>query len=103
MKIQISAHQLLGIPLIFWAIVCLVVSIVWVFVWPSDRVDQLFGLRYLILRWGHALVWLLLAVAAFIAGLNLPGGVKTASTVALASLVVYIIFMATVLTSKQNP
>ena len=83
--------------------ICLAVTILWLFVWPADRSNPAEPLRYFILRWFHAGVWLLLALAAFIAGFNLLGGVKLAKPVALASLVVYLVFMAAFLTSHKLP
>jgi len=41
--------------------------IVWTVVWPSDKAAGLDGVRFMVLRWGHAVVWLLLAIAVFMA------------------------------------
>jgi len=56
----------------------------------------------MILRWFHALTWLLLALAAFIASYKLLGGTNLAKPIALLSLVVYLIFMITFTTSKPS-
>ena len=95
--------KFLSIPLPIWGVICLVVTIVWLFVWPADRANPAEPLRAFILRWFHAGVWLLLALAAFIAGFNRLGGVRLAKPVALASLVVYLVFMAVFLTSRKLP
>lgn len=95
--------KFLGIPAIYWGILCLVLTIVWVFVWPVDRAQAAEGLRYFILRWFHALVWLLLSLAAFAVGLNRLGGAPTARYLALASLAVYLVFLLTFITSKAAP
>lgn len=97
-------NKLLGIPYLVWAAAALLVSLIWVFFWPSDRVNLpthgwLETGRYLILRWGHALTWLLLCIAALIAGFPALGGASIAQPVAFASLIVYLIFMGTLLTS----
>ena len=87
--------KLFGVPLVIWGVVCIVFTIVWVVIWPSDKVTSIDGVRYVILRWFHALTWLLLALAAFLAAFNWLGGTQTARAVALLSLSVYLIFMGT--------
>ncbi|MBA3468441.1 MAG: hypothetical protein H0T53_02240 [Herpetosiphonaceae bacterium] len=94
-------NKLLGIPLVVWGIVCLALTIVWVLVWPSERVAVASGLRFVILRWFHALTWLLLAVAAFLAALS-SGGAGRARPVAQLALVVYLVFMATFIGSSTQ-
>jgi hypothetical protein len=95
--------KVFGVPLIFWGILCLALTVVWVVVWPSDRVTPTSAVQFFILRWFHALTWLFLAIAAFIAAFNLLGGVHTAKRVAFLSLVTYLIFMGTVVTSSARP
>ena len=95
------APKFLGLPLPVWGSLCVVIGIIWVFVWPSARATPTESVRFIILRWFHALVWLLLALAAFIAGFNILDGPKTAKPIALLSLVVYLIFMATFISSKK--
>jgi hypothetical protein len=51
-----------------------------------------------VLRWAHALVWLLLALAAFLGHARL---IDLARLAALVSLLVYLAFLATYLTSRQ--
>jgi hypothetical protein len=92
--------KLLGIPLVVWGGICLVLTIIWIIVWPRDKAVPSDVLRFFILRWFHALTWLLLALAAFIAAFNLFGGVDTARVVAFLSLLTYLIFLATFVTSR---
>jgi hypothetical protein len=91
---------LLGIPLAIWGIVCLVVAAIWVFVWPSNKSIEPNSLPHLVLRWFHALVWLFLAVTAFIAGFDIFGGANTAQFVALLALLTYLAFMVTLVVTK---
>ncbi len=93
--------KLLGVPLPIWGVVCLAVAAVWLFVWPRQKAAAT-GVRFFILRWFHAVVWLLLAAAAFIAGFNVLGGVNTAQPVAWLSLLTYLIFMLTFATAKSE-
>jgi len=93
--------RMLGVPLPLWGVICLAVAGVWVFVWPSKTTVK-GGPRFFILRWFHTLVWLLLGVAAFVAGFDLVGGAGTARVVALLSLATYLVFMLTVVTAKRR-
>jgi len=92
--------KLFGVPLILWGVLCIVLTIVWVSVWPSEKVAATNEVRYFILRWFHALTWLLLAVAAFLTAFNWLGGAATARMVALLSLIAYLIFMGTFVTAR---
>jgi hypothetical protein len=94
--------KLLGIPLPILGIACLLLTIVWLFVWPRDRAAHSALMPYIILRWFHALTWLLLAIAAFIAGYNILGGIHWAKAIALLSLIVYLIFIVTFITSRPS-
>lgn len=89
----------LGVSFTVWGIVCLAIAAIWIFVWPSHRAATP-RWRFIVLRWFHMVVWLLLALAAFIAGANLPGGADIARLVALLSLLTYLIFMTSLFTSK---
>jgi hypothetical protein len=95
--------KLLGIPLPILGIACLLLTIIWIFIWPRERAAHSGLMPYIILRWFHALTWLLLAVAAFIAVYNILGGINLAKPIALLSLLVYVVFMITFITSKQSP
>lgn len=83
----------LGLPLALWAIGCLELTLVWVYVWPQGRAAGQQGLRYVALRWFHALTWLLLGIAAFVASDRALGGVSLAKPIALAALAVYSLFI----------
>jgi hypothetical protein len=92
--------KLLGIPLTIWGVACLVMAAVWMFVWPKNRSVASGSLSYLVLRWFHALVWLFLAAATFIAGFDILGGADTARFIALLALLTYLAFMATLMVTK---
>jgi len=92
-------NKLLGLPLVMWAGVCLVMALIWVRIWPSDRIAVDSGLRFIVLRWFHALTWLLLAIAALVAAFSPAGVTKEASRIALLALVVYLMFMAAFITA----
>lgn len=83
----------LHVPLLAWAAAALVLAVVWGFVWPADQAAS--GIAWVILRWFHALTWLLLALAALIAALA-PAGWSSAKPVAFAALITYLIFLGAI-------
>jgi hypothetical protein len=91
---------LFGVPLILWGGLCLLLTITWIIIWPHDKAAAVTTTRYFILRWFHALVWLLLALAAFLAAFNVLGGEATARIVAFSALITYFVFMFTFVTSQ---
>jgi len=92
--------KFLGVPLFIWGGLCLVVALVFSAVWPSNKIiNDTTTLRFFILRWFHAIVWLLLAASCFVRETGMLGGAGTANMIALAALPLYVIFMATSLTS----
>jgi hypothetical protein len=84
---------------VLWAIALgsLVLAVVFA-VWRPNRahLDSLPGWRRLVLRWGHSLVWLLLAAWAALAAL----GVDT--LLALAAGIAYAVFIVTLLRSRKD-
>lgn len=92
-------EQLFGVPLIVWGAICLSLAVLWTVMWPSAKAAHVKGVRLIVLRWFHALVWLLLALAAFAAAFNVTGAIVVASVLALLSIVVYFVFMGTLATS----
>ncbi len=95
-------EKFLGIPWLFWALAALAIAIVYLFVWPSKRVTASTStLQYAILRWGHTLVWGLLALAALLRAVNLGIPSKVSLYMALAALALYLVFNITLITSKS--
>lgn len=81
----------MGIPFYFWSGFALVVAAVYFFVWPQpesgrERAPWI----HFILRWFHSLVWILLAAAGLLFGLNYPA---PGNTLALLALGLYAVFM----------
>jgi len=75
------------------AIVCLVIAIVYVFIWPGrkdpDRQRPIW--RKLVLRWFHSFTWILIGAACLL----------WSKTWALAALIVYAIFMLATLSDRK--
>jgi hypothetical protein len=92
--------RFLGLPMFIWGFICLAIAIVWVVIWPQERTTSIGDWRYLVLRWFHALTWLLLATASFVVSLQPTTGQGIARLVALLGLLVYVIFMVTFIGSR---
>lgn len=56
----------LGLPWAFWGTLCILVATLYAAVWPRPRPGTTrVGWHHLVLRWGHTVVWVLLALACF--------------------------------------
>ena len=82
----------LNLPWFVWAGLALVIAVIYSFVWPQKAVAVPSGFRFLVLRWGHALTWLLLAINFLLRGLS-PSLNGAANLIALAGGLVYLLFM----------
>ncbi len=82
----------LNLPWFAWAAVALLVAVLYSFVWPKDRITDLAGFRFLVLRWGHALTWLLLTINFVLRGLD-PKYNEAANLIAAAGGLTYLLFM----------
>ena len=82
----------LNLPWFLWAILALAVAIIYSFVWPHKVVTVTTGFRFLVLRWAHALTWLLLALSFFLRGLS-PSLNGAANWIALAGGLLYALFL----------
>lgn len=82
----------LNLPWFVWAGLALVVAVIYAFVWPQKAASVATGFRFFILRWGHALTWILLAVNFLLRGLS-PSLNNLANIVALAGGLMYGLFM----------
>ena len=91
----------LNLPWFLWAGLALLVAVIYSIVWPKKAVTATSGARYFIVRWGHALVWILLAINFLLRGLSssLNGA---ADAVALAGGLMYIAFLAMTFAVKKS-
>jgi hypothetical protein len=94
-------NTLFGIPLALWAMICLGIAAVYYYIWPRPhprRATPRTTWRHVVLRYFHALVWVLLAAGCFagMAGLSTLG-----LLLALAALPTYAIFLVTLLRDRQ--
>ncbi len=84
----------LNLPYVVWAAICRALALVWVFVWPHDRVAGAAPVRLFLVRWGHALTWALLAAMCLLRAPGQPAAVGAANLSGLLSLLVYLAFLA---------
>ena len=82
----------LNLPWFLWAGLALMLAVVWVYVGPHTKLTPTPGFRFFIIRWGHALTWLCLAVNFLLRGLS-PSLDGAANLIALAGGVIYLLFM----------
>lgn len=94
--------QFAVLPSTVWAALCLLIAAIYVRVWPRGRASTARGLRYLILRWFHALVWVLLAIAILLRARASQGSQIWAGLTGLLALAVYIAFLVATFTTKQR-
>jgi len=82
----------LNIPYFVWTAIALIIAGIFVYVYPHKAVTVTTGFHYFVIRWGHALTWILLAVSFFMRGIgpDLNGG---SSFFALAGGMMYLLFM----------
>jgi hypothetical protein len=83
----------LNLPWFFWAGLALLIAVIYSFFWPHKLIMQTSGLRFFIVRWGHAIVWILLTVNFVMRGLStsLNGA---ANLIASIAGLIYLLFMA---------
>lgn len=79
-----------------WGILALVVALVFaVFVPAAKKVNALQGLTFVVVRWFHSLVWVLLALSFFLRGTQNETAVSLADPIGLAAGIVYVVYMVT--------
>lgn len=88
-----------GLPWMAWVAIALLVALIWAWYWPADRLhgSSPGSFRYIVLRWFHSLVWVLLAVSFLLRAIWGNAVAPIANITALGGLLVYLIFMATLL------
>ena len=84
----------LNLPWFLWAGTALVIAILYSIYWPSKVLTEAAGLRFFVIRWGHALTWLLLTINFILRGID-PKFNGAANIIAGAGGVIYLLFIAT--------
>ena len=89
----------LNLPWFLWAALSLVVAVIYSFVWPHKNLTVTAGSHFFILRWGHALAWVLLAINFLLRGIS-PAWNGLANIVALIGGLLYILFLIMIFVVK---
>jgi len=89
----------LSLPWFAWAALALFVAVIYSFVWPHQAGAATSGFRLFILRWSHALTWLLIAVNFVLRGIS-PSLNELANLLALVGGLTYLLFMFTTFVAK---
>lgn len=87
---RLFAERIYGIPWTALALVAIGVAVVFLVV---DLSAGATGLRFIVVRWFHALVWLLLALAALAMARITPLPAAWAGPIAAAGGVAYLVFL----------
>lgn len=100
---------LFGIPYFTLGLVCLGLAVLWYYVWPKDRtpepLKQLPGYKprpawmQSVLRWFHALAWVLLAAMFWFLD---AGQATLALAAALVAGIMYVTFVTTLIKDGQR-
>lgn len=94
-------NTLLGVPLIFWALVCFSIAAAYFFFWPrpsAKRLTPRTTWQHIVLRYFHGLVWVLLGVGCL---LGWQSDSQFGRWVALLALPVYVIFLVVVVRDRN--
>ncbi|HEX9331885.1 MAG TPA: hypothetical protein VF896_08370 [Anaerolineales bacterium] len=75
-----------------WATLALVVAVIYSFVWPQQAMTTATGFRFFMLRWGHTLTWILLAINFLLRGFS-PSLNGAANLIALTGGLMYLLFI----------
>ena len=99
------SSRFLAVPLGMWGLVCLGLALIYTVLWPRPGRSSppRPAWRAMILRWGHALVWVLLGVACFLWTAVLPGGAGLARGVAGVGLIVFFLFVIALWKERRRP
>lgn len=89
----------LNLPWFVWAALACVVAVIYVFIWPQRAAEAASGFRFFILRWGHALTWILIAANFVLRGIS-PSLEGASNLLALAGGALYCLFIMTTFLMK---
>jgi hypothetical protein len=89
-----------GFSWIVWRGLCWVIALVYSFIWPKHRIgaQKISTFRYFILRWFHAIVWILLGISCFIR--IFPMAELLPNLIAVFAFGLYVIFLVVMSNSQ---
>lgn len=90
--------QFLGQSWAFWGLIALLIAAIFaVFVPARQRIMATSGFQFIIVRWFHSLVWLLLAISFFLRSAQSETAASIADPLAGAAGIVYLIYIVTMM------
>jgi hypothetical protein len=89
-----------GVPWLALAAVAAALAIVYAIVPAATNVE---GFRWFVLRWFHAIAWVLLGLAAFVRAKVTGAPVEAAAPLAATGGLVYVVFMLTTVAGDPSP
>jgi hypothetical protein len=99
-----------GVPVLFeyappwvWVLICGGLAVFYAISWPRLRAAGLArdGLRYIVLRWFHPLVWVLLGFSLGLFAAPIPVARVVAQVLAVLALIAYVAFAAALLVPSR--
>lgn len=88
-----------GFPMYFFGVFCLILALIYAVQWPKAVGRERPLIAHLIMRWGHALVWLLLAASCF---LWYVGSNPLGNQLAANAMILYLIFIIAFMRDKRE-
>ncbi|MBX3066190.1 MAG: hypothetical protein KF726_24640 [Anaerolineae bacterium] len=90
--------EFLGQSWAFWGLIALIIAAIFaVFVPARQRIAGVTGIQFIIVRWFHSLVWLLLAISFFLRSVQSEFAASIADPLAGAAGIVYLIYIVTMM------
>jgi tryptophan-rich sensory protein len=97
---------MLGIPLTAWAIGCLVLAGVYVFVWPRPRTEEEAARRpvwrHVVLRWLHPGIWLVLGASFAVRAAPIAEAASIGNQIASLAFILYIVYIVVYLADRKG-
>ena len=94
---------LVAVPWAVWGGGCLLVAAIYAVVRPRPKqpASTRLSWRHPVLRWAHALVWLMLAGSCFLRAADQSGSADGANALALVAALLYAFFLATLVVERR--
>lgn len=90
---------LLTFPWAGWAVLAFMVAGLFALIVPGA--DEASGIAYVVLRWFHALVWVLLGLSALVRGF-LPDNTLLADILAWLALALFVVYLVTLVRQRAS-
>lgn len=87
-----------------WGILALSVALIFAFFIPqANKVNALRGMTFIVVRWFHSLVWVLLALSFFLRATQNESAVTLATPINMTAGIVYLIYLMAFTRATKQP